>query len=454
HWLSGDEKYRQTVKELEQQLGFDCITPQIRREERWEQTLSALMSLVGGKEDPLSPPVEEGNKRLVWLIESHGHRGNIQPREQTLSGAGEWSRGKAVSARRLHGSEPRQWGYLTPQDLKVCAAIRQDYIYHGTRYDFDWARAMLALVGHPHVYWLDQPGVHVEVVRGEPELLVHEHNGRVRIRFAQKIEGPGVMVLREGEQRCRVIEITGEHHKIADILGPDGFSGPDTQKARVMGVVARLATVVNVQSTVDAELKGVEEVASDVKPRLQLLPFGEGLSVRLMVRPFSTTGPWCKPGRGGVLMFAERDGKRVQTRRDFQREKNLADELVALCPTLAGRSADDRVWNLGALEDSLELLMELQELGDKVLVEWPEGERFRVAHKVAMNQVQLKIRRERDWFAVSGAVELDDALVLEMGQLLKLAREGGGRFIALGNGQFAALTEAFRRRLAEMLDMG
>ncbi|MBF0138911.1 MAG: DEAD/DEAH box helicase [Magnetococcales bacterium] len=453
-WPEETEEFTTVVSELESRLGFSCIVDRIRREERWEQTLSALLKLTGGHENEVEEVATISKRRLVWLIETHGQRGSIQAREQTLSEDGEWSRGKAVSTRKLHSSEAQLWGFLTPQDLKVCQTIRQEYIYNGTRYDFEWARGMLALVGHPHVYWLDNPMVTIEVVRSEPELLVNEHNGRVKIRFAQKIEGPGVLVLREGERRCRVIEITNDHHKIADILGPDGFNGPESQKARVMGVVARLANLVTIQSAVDADVAEIDEVATDSRPRLQLVPQGEGLQARLLVRPFADAGPWCSPGRGGVLLFAEREGKRVKTRRNFRKEKELAEEVIALCPTLAGRSEDDRGWFLPRLEECLELLLELKELGDKVLVEWPEGERFRVAQTITMDKLHIKIRRERDWFAVAGTVTLDDAMVLEMSTLLKLSQKKESRFIPLGNGQFAALTEAFRRRLLEMLDRG
>ncbi|MBF0110667.1 MAG: DEAD/DEAH box helicase [Magnetococcales bacterium] len=450
--LTGGEEYRGVVETMERQLGFAPLTPRIQREERWEQTLTALMKMTGGDEDP-GLAAKEQDRRLIWLIETHGQRGSVQAREQVRSDSGEWSRGRVVAARRLHGNEPRLWGFLTEQDLEICAAVRQEYIYNGTRYDFDWSGAMLAMIGHPHVYWLDNPTVNVEVVRGEPELLVHEHEGRIRIRFSQRIDGPGVMVLREGPNRCRVIKITGEHHKIADILGPDGFIGPGSQKDRVMGVVARLAPMVNIQSTVDTDLADVPEVPSDSRPRVQLVPHGVGLTVRLMVRPFGCSGPWCRPGRGGMRMFGEREGHRVQVRREFVLEQDMADEVAAMIPTLAGRSADDRTWTLEVMEECLELLSELQALADKVTVEWPEGERFRVSHKVSMDRLRLRVRRDRDWFSVSGTLVIDDELILEMGDLLKKTREGTGRFISLGEGQFVALTESFRRRLEEMLDL-
>lgn len=453
-WPEEEEEFATVVSELETKLGFSSIVGRIRREERWEQTLSALLKLTGGQENEGEEIPGTAKRRLVWLIETHGQRGSIQAREQILSEDGEWSRGKSVSPRKLYSSEAQLWGFLSAQDLKVCQTIRQEYIYNGTRYDFEWARGMLALVGHPQVYWLDNPMVTIEVIRAEPELLVNEHNGRVKIRFAQKIDGPGVLVLREGERRCRVIEITNDHHKIADILGPDGFNGPDSQKARVMGVVARLANLVTIQSAVDADVAEIDEVPTDSRPRLQLVPQGSGLVVRLLVRPFADAGPWCNPGRGGVLLFAEREGKRVRTRRNFRKEKELSEELISQCPTLAGRSEDDSGWLLPQLEECLELLLELKELGDKVLVEWPEGERFRVAQTLSVDKLHIKIRRERDWFAVAGTVTLDDAMVLEMSNLLKLSQKGESRFIALGNGQFAALTEAFRRRLLEMLDRG
>lgn len=69
-----------------------------------------------------------------------------------------------------------EFDYLTPQDIRVCACIETftdyDYGYHGkTEYTFN-AKAISALIGHPLVFWEDSPTTRMEIVKGEPELIV------------------------------------------------------------------------------------------------------------------------------------------------------------------------------------------------------------------------------------------------------------------------------------------
>ena len=73
---------------------------------------------------------------------------------------------------------------------------------------------------------------------------------------------------------------------------------------------------------------------------------------------------------------------------------------------------------------------------------------------VGEGSLRASIRRDRDWFAVSGEIRVQEGLVLSMKTLIEGMNKGFGRFAALGDGQFLALTEEFRRRLMTLTSLG
>jgi len=86
----------------------------------------------------------------------------------------------------------------------------------------------------------------------------------------------------------------------------------------------------------------------------------------------------------------------------------------------------------------------------RVLIAWPEGEPFRVSKKVSSKSVRLNIKRDKDWFAANGEVVVDEGRVLNLVSLLEKMRGSEGRFIALGDNQFLALTNELHRRLTDL----
>jgi len=110
----------------------------------------------------------------------------------------------------------------------------------------------------------------------------------------------------------------------------------------------------------------------------------------------------------------------------------------------------DQEWHLEETDDCLQLLFELQELGDEVTVEWPEGEQLGIKSRASLDQLGLRIRKKQNWFEVSGGLFQDEALILDMKSLITLVQQTPTRFIPLGAGQFLALTQELRRRLENL----
>ncbi|MBF0322576.1 MAG: DEAD/DEAH box helicase, partial [Magnetococcales bacterium] len=434
---------------IQQETGLHSLLPIVPREEGWERALKALVTMGATPDKNKVAASADGNSRLVWMIALYEEHVSIQPREQLRSAAGLWSKGRPVALKRLFRN-PEEMNFLTDQDRRICATISQKTNYYdGTFYEFDWQKALLAMVGHPLVFWEKLPLVNVEVVKVEPELLVEQKGGKVKVYFATPVEREGVVVLQETPTRCKLIEITAAHRKIAEILGRRGLKIPVKAREQVMQAMQAVASLVTIHSGIGGGMAHIEEVAADATPHLHLLPHGDGLKVNLLVRPFAGDGPHFQPGKGGATIIAEVNGKRVQTHRDFDAESTRANALIAKCSPLTGEWSRTE-WVLEEPEVCLELLLDLQTVMDQVVIAWPEGEKMRVSAPVAMDGLRVRIQREQNWFSVTGDISLDEDLVVEMGRLLDMVRDGKSRFIPLGEGRFVALTETFRKRLAEI----
>jgi hypothetical protein len=425
----------------------DLIQPQ----EEWEMSLTALTNLQKASQMFAKP---ELNQRLVWLITfySTGHC-VVQPREQSLSAKGEWSKGRPIALKRLKNSAT-EFAYLTPQDLRACSHIKSyNHGYYGqVDYTFD-EKTITALIGHPLVFWEVSPTTRVEVVKGEPELLVKQSkNNLLTVQLVPQVkENQDLLVVKETPTRLKVIELTTEHRRIAEILGKGNcLQVPVNAKERVLQAIHSISNIVTIQSDIGGGTVDVEEVPSDAKPHVHLLPAGEGLKVAVLSRPFAQGGSYYRPGMGGATVIAEIEGKRVQTTRDLKEEKKLAQAAIAVCPTFLMYEEQEGEWLIEEPEDCLELLLELQDLGDSVTIEWPEGEKIRVSHRADFSDFTLKIQRQNDWFATSGELKLDNDTLLDMQRLMELLDRTPSRFVPIGDGQFLALTQEFRKRLDEL----
>lgn len=462
------EQYAKQAATLRQGIAYqnDVLADLIQPQETWELCLNALANL-SQKELPALPKPET-NQRLAWFLTYYSTGCVLQPREQTISAKGGWSKGRPIALKRLK-SETEEFGYLTPQDLRICSHIKT-HSYGWGKIDYTFGeRAMIALIGHPLVFWEDAPTIRVEVVKGEPELLVKKvkqepqvrqkgkakadpSNDRLVLQFSPELkENRDILVVKESPTRLKVIETTEAHRRIAEILGKQNrLEVPASAEERVLAAIHAVSEMVTVHSDIGGGGAIAEEVPSDPKPHVHLLPAGAGLKVAILTRPFAVGGPYYRPGAGGETVIAEIEGRRLQTTRDLAEEVELANAVLAGCPTLTNHGDQDSEWRIEDPENCLELLLELQALKDTVILEWPEGEKLRISHRASLTDFKLAIKRQNDWFATTGELRLDDQQVLDMQRLMELLDGTPSRFIPLGDGQFLALTQEFRKRLDEL----
>lgn len=446
--LKPSSNYQQQAQAIREDNQVETIIDIIEPQESWEMCLNALANLQKEAQTPTKPQSE---LRLAWFITFYPSQCSLQPKEQKISVKGQWSKGRPIALKNL-SNNLSEYDYLTHQDIRACNCIETygEGYYGKVNYRFN-EKTILALIGHPLVFWEDNPNIRVEIVKGEPELLVKkEKQGRLTLEFSPKLTSQNIINIKETPTRIKIIEITPEHRRIGEILGKENkLNVPIIAEKKVLAAINAVSSIVTVHSDIGGGVEGAEEVPAQTLPHIHLLPANAGLKVTLLSRPFAQGGPYFRPGAGGETVIAEIEGKRLQTRRNLLEEKQLAQTAIQACPTLSTEEEDNE-WLIENPEDCLELLLELQALENSVVIEWPEGEKLRVSHNADLKDFNLSIQRQQDWFAATGELKLSEDLVLDMQQLLALLEKTPSRFIPLGDGQFLALTQAFRKRLDEL----
>ena len=463
HWLSmetaellGDlapnSIHQKHAQKLRQGNQIPTIVNLIRPQETWELSLNALLNLSKSPQEQ-SKSTNNSPQRLVWFITFAKGAYTVQPKEQKINAKGVWSAGRNISVKRLKESV-HEFPYMTSQDLIVCSHI-QAYAYHGyygqSQYEFD-EDTICALIGHPLVFWEDSTTTRVDIAKGEPELLVKTGKGdRLVLEFSPQLkDGQNFVVTKESPTRLKVTQVNESHRRITEIIGrKNRLEIPVVAKDKVLAAIHSISSIVTVHSDIGGGVSDAEEVPSDSKPHVHILPAGSGLKVAVLARPFANAGAYYRPGTGGAMVLAEIDGKRLQATRNLKEEKKLANEAIAACLTLGNYEEHESEWTIDDPEFCLELLMELQTLGDRIVLEWPEGEKMRISHRADFGNFHMSINQSRDWFATEGELRLGDDQVLDMQRLLELLDKTPSRFIPLGDGQFIALTQQFRNRLDE-----
>ncbi len=422
------------------------------RQEPWQRQLAALAGLVVGG----GAATTTAQARMVWHLNMRGFDVRLTPREQKRRGSGAWTSGRVVAIKRLY-EEIASFDFLSEQDKRACGAIHKvqgNGYYSYAEYELQHGKALFELIGHPAVFWEDNSTIRVEVVRGEPELLIKKAGKdmltlSLQPDLAHAIDG--FVVFKETPTKVRVVHITDEHQRIGAILGKS-LTLPARAKEMLLDAISAISTLITVQSDVDVLPSNVESVEADARLHLHLLPHGEGLKLHLLVRPFTDDGPYYSPGAGTETVIAEINGKPLQARRKLAEETQARQELMARCPVLAQAPVNHGETTIDDPADCLELLLQLQQQTDNLslVLAWPEGEKFRVSREVGAKNFSMSIKRNMDWFAAEGELTIDNGQVVSLMQLLELSAQARGRFIPLGDNQFLALTEDFRRRLDDL----
>lgn len=436
-----EQGYELLVRELDA-LGVErpsapALVTLWTRRPAWERALRALEQAATTSADADAMPEGE----LVWELEVSAV-GNAEAVSLTARLVTDRARkGKILSIDRMESDLKLP---LEARDRLVIAALAAA---KAKRVPLT-ASALLHLVGDLRVR--DPNGVALSIVERPSRLRVEHDASGFRVTLTPtRFDTSGVALVREGDtivvtRRSEVAE------RIATVLDGDELSIPSDGMDRLGRVLASLAASVEVDAP-EMMTAGRDEEA-DTRIRVQLARFGEGLRIDLRVAPSGSHGPRLRPGEPpDTVIFAGANGL-ARIRRDLAAEKAAQTALLGHCPTLASlqNEGDGRVAR--DLATALEVLLELDaariQLGNALLLEWRQGASvLRSPRMTTATDLKLRVRGDMKWLEVDGELKVDEDRVVSLRVLLDAVATAQGRFVALGDAGFVALTDEVRAKL-------
>ena len=439
----------EAAEKLQSAIGIEPVGNLVRPLEDWERALKILQSVAvnlagGGGETKTA----ENETRVAWLLDFEQEE--IQPIEQKFSKTG-WTAGRNIALKRLHQRDVKN---LTEQDNRIIktALRRNAAYYYGDDYYLKWAAAVPELVNHPLLFSSKNPSVNLQLETGEPTLMIKEKKGELELSFDTKFDAEGIIVKKETETRWKIIKVAKRHVDIAAVLSNKRLKIPAAGRAELLKAIQPLSTQIAISSDLEEHFENLPSVAADVRIYALITPRGEGFHLEFFVKPFGKIPPYFKPGKNQEQVIAELDGTRTRTARDLKAERRLLNEIEELCPTLAADENPNYEWELTDAEACLNALVELEKprQADKLVIEWPKGQKLKLAGTIDFDNLRLQVKSKNEWFEISGEVRVNEDLVFSMRELNDLLRHTNADFVELSDGQFLAVTEKLRKHLQSL----
>ncbi|MFN9852090.1 MAG: DEAD/DEAH box helicase, partial [Planctomycetota bacterium] len=216
-------------------------------------------------------------------------------------------------------------------------------------------------------------------------------------------------------------------------------------------LIVQVATPRRIEVQLPESLAGPEHPL-EPKIELHLSPRGkETMQVGLRVACDSVSEqpiPGVEPER---LRIATAAG-RFQLLRALDEESSRADEIAEQLQLNLMAYDGTYTWVAQTPDEALDLLQRIERLGDCApTVCWPKSLPMQVIGEITPQRLQVRLSSGRDWFGVDGVAKLE-GMEIPLSELFAALRQGR-RFVPLGDGQFALISESLRQRLGSIDDV-
>lgn len=440
-----EQRFADLYTEISRKMTYQPLLSRIGRQEDWEKSLNLLFGFKSKTVRNSAGKNGDKKERVVYYFSPKNN--NIQPVLQTRQ-VRSWSKGRNIAMKTFYSKEAKG---MTEQDIRVASQLKEDRsYYYGISYYFD-DRVFVELIGHPHIFLNGTDDIPVEFVAGEVIVSVKKSNKYYRLETNLKVFEKAIFLEKETNTRYQVFNLSPNQLRIGRIINEEKISVPEAGKAKLMELLGVLSaegfTVHSDLYTTENQYVEIKEVESDSRIRVQLLSYGDGLKAELYAKPFGDRPPYCKAGKGGkALVSAEKDIQ-LQVKRNLELEKENEQKLLDEIQSLETLNSNDGLLSFDDPKDSLYLLDVLRDKQDLCVVEWAEGERYKIRGNAGINQLSIKVKSGLNWFDLEGELKVDENTVVSLQQLLLLTEKSKNRFIELSTGEFLALSERLKKQL-------
>ncbi|MDD4098440.1 MAG: DEAD/DEAH box helicase [Lentisphaeria bacterium] len=434
----------------------------------WVENLNALDAILG-------KPATGTDNRLTWHLRP-ASAGQILPvpMEQRLGRSGKWGKPRPFRSRTASLGWPE---HVTPQDMLALAILEHhldcragdenatDEERHG--------KILEALSGHPLLFWDADAGAApapTTIVPARPfcRLRAGEDGAASLALLPEAAPGNRRVARHERDNRIMLYCFTEQDAAVAACLG-EGVDLPLAALPQAATRLLKLSRQYLLLSDLQLDCLGLPATPNLSRPVFQLRPCEQGLIVEMTMQPFAELPHRFSPGRGPrELLLPSPDAPGAGLKgakapappapaavmrmvRPIAQEEQVAGDVAAACPALAGQATGPWAWRLYEPERCYDFLLQVQALGERCRVEWPEGETIRMTRQLSFRDARLKTTSHGDWFTVAGEVQVNDQLTITFQHLLRAARDNGdSNYIRLDDGQIVSLADSFRKRLREL----
>ena len=445
-----------TSAELIHQDNEPLIPVFINRIEAWKQTLQALQMLGEHAEN------QQQSSRLVWqlIVKNDGSILDLVCLEQKKSVHNQWLKPRVKNTLRL-ADQP----HLNRHDKRVLKELNNSRnVYYGSQTKESLAAATLELVGHPYVVLdTNMPLNFVAVETGVPQLEVIREKNFFKVRISPKLPwldqstknlstkpdlSHRICVIQEGSNCIKIYEFKETQLQAARVL-KKSLKVPVTYENELSHALQSLHHQFQTHSDANAEDAVTQEANSLL--RVEMTERSLGYKLTLVVAPLGIDGPRFYPGSGREWINARVQDEQRRAHRNLKEEKNNLKQVLDLLSPLGLTAPENHVseWLIEDPEVALSILEVLPSLKQVEAIEWKEGTPVRV---FGMDSSKLSLTAEIDggWFAVSGEARVDESMVIQFSQLIKMTESQKGRFIVMDNGICLSMTERLRHQISEL----
>jgi hypothetical protein len=150
---------------------------------------------------------------------------------------------------------------------------------------------------------------------------------------------------------------------------------------------------------------------------------------------------------------------------DFEQAVDILEQLQkAISPDLESmnlpaneENSEESSEENTASEENTEGTIDTSHGGLPLLLRWPKGKKLKISKTLQSQDMQLAVTKKREWFDMSGNLQVDNEQVIELRRLLELLKTSNGRYVKLDDDQILALSENLHNQLqllSQSLDDG
>lgn len=434
--------------ELREQTGLSPLLPPYKKVEKWEQIITTLMEKTQPEENSgkaNAKGLTQSQSRIIYHVNGYGQ---ITPRLQKSKDGLVWSKGRNIALSTFQIGIPE----MNDRD-KLMSTHVKCYASNGWGYNETWelqgAAAMAELAGYPLVFSEKQPDVPVVITKEKPQVTVTKtaKGFRIENNVSNVKITTNTILRKENDFLFHVIELSSSQRELLNILS-ELKDYPKAAEKQLAALLPQLSRILTVHSDLVQNEKQLKKVKADTQITVQLQPIGEGVKAELFVKPFTDHPPYCKAGKGNASVIGTIDEKKAQAIRDFEKERqNLKQVLEWLQPISEDLGPDEDVFFFNDTYQCLDMLEILHAHLDTVRIEWPQGIKMSIKGKADFKDLSLSVKGAGQWFELEGELKIDVGTIIKISELLQKVRESKGRFIALSETEFIALSDKLRKQL-------